>query len=186
MPRFNPNKWKPTDDSTPGLRTVDPRRVVLHVPDGCCPCGCATPPLGAKTTFNMGHDARLRGVLIRAHLMGVEIREVSSASTLEASVEGGLAPTFKAEDVAARHGWKKYLDAAVLRRDGKNREVLRKALGSERLIRVGKWDFTGQVAAVYRTNNQDMFEIEYVDPAGEIRHKRVPAAETEEITSGRD
>lgn len=184
MPRFNPNKWKPSDDSTPGLRTIDPRRVVLHTPGGCCPCGCAIPPLGAKATFNMGHDARLRGVLIRAHLMGVEIREVDCRSVVEAEKDSGLVWT--AEDVAARHGWKKYLDAAVLRRDGKNREVLRKALGSERLVRVGKWDFTGQVAAVYRTSNVDMFEIEYVDPAGEIRHKRVPAAETEEVTNGPD
>lgn len=126
----------------------------------------------------MGHDARLRGVLIRAHLMGVEIREVTSRSVLG---DLGEALVWTAEDVAARHGWKKYLDAAVLRREGKNREVLRKALGSDRLIRVGKWDFTGQVAAVYRTNNQDMFEIEYVDPAGEVRRKRVPAAEAEEI-----
>lgn len=181
MPRFNPNKWKPTDDSTPGLRTIDPQRVVLHTPSGACPCGCGIPPLGTKATFGMGHDARLRGKLIRAHLMGVEIREIDCKSIVEAQPNDGLVWT--AKDVAARYGWGSYLDSAVLRREGKNREVLRKALGSERLVHIGRWDFTGQVAAVYRTNNQDMFLIEYVNPAGEIRQKRVPASDTKEIPS---
>ncbi len=179
MPRFNPNKWKPTDDSTPGLRTIDPLRVVLHTPSGACPCGCGIPPLGARATFGMGHDARLRGVLIRAHLMGVEIRELLSIVNADVDVKFNRPVT--AETIAARYGWGSYLNAAVLRREGKNREVLRKALGSDRILHVGKWDFTGQVAAVYRTNNRDMFLIEYVDPAGEIRQKRVPAAETEEV-----
>lgn len=183
MPRFNPNKWKPTDDSSPGLRAaLDPGVVALlwkirysDLRFGC-PCGCGEFPLGDKATFCMGHDARLRGVLIRAHLMGVKIEYYRD---LTGSNNSG---PMTAMDIAEAYGWGHYLDAAVLRREGKNREVLRRAIGSDRLIKVGKWSFTGQVAAVYRTNNVDMYEVEYVDKAGESRRKRVPAAETEEVS----
>lgn len=171
MPRFVANKWKPVDDSTPGYRTVDPTRVVLaQVYEGArvgCPCGCKGYPLGDKAKFAMGHDARLRGKLIRAHLMGVEV--VFVVNDVEVS------PT-SAVDVASLYGWKEYLDSAVLRREGKNREVLARALGSERLLQVGRWQTTGQVVAVYRDEkNTDMYNIEYVDGAGNVKRARVPA-----------
>ena len=173
MPRFNPATWKPTDDSTPGLRTVAPECVVLAQQineqgrEGC-PCGCNGFPHGDKAKFAMGHDARLRGILIRCHLTGTKIIHV---------VNGVHLAPVSAMAVAKKYDWQPYLDSAVLRREGKNREVLQKALGSERLVKIGRWDYTGQVAAVYRTNNQDMFLIEYVNQAGDVKQARVPASE---------
>jgi hypothetical protein len=179
MPRFQPDKWKPTDDSSPGYRTLDPGCIVLNlaVENGRtgCPCGCGTFPLGDRAIFNMGHDARLRGILIRAHLMGVRVRFYA---------DGTLSDPTPAEGVAEGYGWKSYLEAAVLRREGKNREVLRRALGDERLVRVGRWEYTGQVASVYRTKKQDMYEIEYVNQAGEVKRIRVPADEAREVSGG--
>lgn len=179
MPRFNSNRWKPTDDTTPGLRTVDPTCIVLAIQFDAstnrfgCPCGCNGWPKG-RATFAMGHDARMRGKLIRAHLMGVRVRH---------HCDGILMEPVSAMEVAEKYDWKEYLDAAVLRREGKNREVLARAIGSDRMIKVGRWDYTGQVVAVYRTNDQDMLQVEYVNKAGEVKTARVPASEAP-ITEG--
>lgn len=184
MPRFNPRRWNPGKESSPGLRTVDPRRIVLAMSTETltanrdepeirlgCPCGCGEMPRGTNAKFAMGHDARLRGKLIRAHLTGTEILYV---------VEGKQMPPLIAMQVAARYGWGHYLDAAILRREGKNREVLQRALGSTRLVRVGRWEYTGQVAAVYGTPDEAEYEIEYVTRQGDIRRTRVDAADTRE------
>lgn len=177
MPRFAYTKYKPTDDSSPGYRTVDPRRVVLQiavdesrgtVEGQGCPCGCGEFPVGPKATFKMGHDARLRGKLIRAYLMGVEIRELYS---------DGRDLVSTAEEVADRHGWREYLRHAELAREGQNRQVLREALNSERVIKVGRWEYTGQVVAVYPTPRGEEYRIRYVTRMGGIREKRVPATE---------
>lgn len=174
MPRFAPEKWKPTDDSSEGYKTLDPECVVLNVALDLergrlgCPCGCGGFPLGDDAKFAMGHDARLRGKLIRAHLMGVRVRIHS---------DGTLGNPMAAETFAEEFDWKAYLDAAVLRREGKNREVLRRALGSERLVKVGRWEYTGQVVSVFRTKDVDKFEIEYVNQAGDVKRTRVPATE---------
>ena len=183
MPRFNPEKWKPTDDSSPGLRTEDPRRVVLarsidRTGRLGCPCGCDEFPDGDKAVFRMGHDARLRGKLIRAHLMGVEVRYVVFDWDGKPLDEEYVST---AEEVAKRYDWIPYLESAVLRREGKNRELLKKALGEERLVKVGRWEVTGQVVAVFRLNRKDMVEVEYVNKAGDIKRVRIPADETEEI-----
>lgn len=176
MPRFAPERWKPVDDSSPGYRTMDPTCVVLNVglriegPGQAmgCPCGCGDFPASERTTFCMGHDARLRGILIRAHLMGVKIRF---------HMDGTLGEPADAESLAEQYHWTSYLHTAVLRREGSNREVLKRALGSERLVKVGRWDYTGQVVSVFRTNREDMYEIEYVNKAGDVKKVKVPAAD---------
>lgn len=173
MAKFNSDRWKPVDDSSPGYRTLDPTCVVLNVRVGVendigCPCGCGDFPSGRKATFCMGHDARLRGVLIRAHLMGVKIRYY---------IDGTLGEPAEAEKVAEYYHWTSYLTGAVLRREGKNREVLKRAMGTERLVKVGRWEYTGQVVAVFRTKNDDMYEIEYVNKAGDVKKVKVPADE---------
>jgi hypothetical protein len=176
MPKFNSDRWKPVDDSSPGYRTLDPTCVVLNVglrmegPGSAmgCPCGCGEFPMSDRTTFCMGHDARLRGILIRAHLMGVKVRYYMG---------GTLSDPVDAEMLAEQYHWKSYLTGAVMRREGKNREVLKRALGTERLVKVGRWEYTGQVVAVFRTNREDMYEIEYVNQAGDIKKIKVPADE---------
>jgi hypothetical protein len=184
VPKFNANRWKVTDDTSLGFRTTDSHRVVLNMVtrpvtgDAMtehygCPCGCATIPTGVKAKFAMGHDATLRGKLIRAHLMGVEIRYVINGNEDEGFIKTPM-------QIAEQYGWKEYLDAAVLRREGKNREVLQKSIGDERLVRVGRWEYTGQVAAVYRDpTGSDMHVVEYVDRAGQVRRTRVLADEEE-------
>jgi hypothetical protein len=181
MPRFNPERWKPTDDSSPGCRTLDPHSVVLRLAHDAetgrmgCPCGCGEFPRGAKAVFAMGHDARLRGILIRAHLMGIRIRYYCDHTL------GDPADPY---DVAAQYAWRAYLDEAVTRREGRNREVLRRALGSERLVQVGRWEYTGQVVAVYRMNDEDRYRIEYVNKAGDVKTASVAASESPLATEG--
>lgn len=174
MPRFIPEKWKPEHDSSPGVFQEDPSCVVLLQYGDGCPCGCGMRPEGKKATFRMGHDARLRGILIRAHLMGVQVRYMLEGKTL-------VGPTSAAE-LADQFEWREYLENAVLRREGKNRELLQRALKDPNLLKAGKWDYTGgQVVVMYKPNPRtQMMDIEYVNQAGEIRKSRLPAESVEE------
>lgn len=169
-------RYSPASESSPGYRTADPTKLVRALPpDGdrlTCHCGCGETPKGKNALFAMGHDARLRGKLIRAALAGAEVRTVYPAQPDSDSVDS-------AETVLDQYGWGKYLTEAELRREGKNRQVLQKAMGHDRLVRVGRWEFTGgQVAAIYRTANELELEIEYVTRMGDVRRKRVPAGQS--------
>lgn len=184
MPRFNPNKWKPADDSSRDFRELDLNRVVLlraYARDGRvgCPCGCGEFPEGRKATFKMGHDARLRGKLIRAHLMGVDIRYLVQEPDGRVSLvdEEGSAWASDPMEVAKEYDWEYDLRAAELRREGANRQLLRHALNTDRTVKVGRWEYTGQVAAVFPTSGGELYLIKYVDRAGNQREIRVPASE---------
>lgn len=174
MPRFNPEKWKPEHESTPGLAHLDPSKVVLYVArteagrDGC-PCGCGEFPEGEKAIFRMGHDARLRGKLIRAHLMDVNVVQFIDDHEHE----------FSALEMAAEYDWQEYLRSAELKREGKNRELLQRALKDPNLQKAGKWAYTGgQVFVSYKPNPKTgMQDVMYVNQAGEIRKTRIPAEE---------
>lgn len=181
MPRFTPSKYEPVRDSSPGFRTDHPDNVVLAIrqrEDGTfgCPCGCMEAPLGANSVFKMGHDARMRGKLIRAHLTDtfIMVFYVAVDGTVR---ESGPHPAGR---LAKQYGWEEAIENAVLRRDGKNREVLRRALGSRRLVRVGRWEYTGQVVAVYGADENE-FLVEYVTRTGDVRRVRVPAEKAKEI-----
>jgi hypothetical protein len=173
VPRFVPEHWKPKDDSSEGYATLDPDAVVLNVGirqgSPGCPCGCGDFPMSDTATFAMGHDARLRGKLIRAHLMGVPIRY---------HIGGILGDPIEASALADQYYWTSYLDSAVLKRDGRNREILRRAMGKPTLVRVGRWPLTGQVAAIYDEGNGTHL-VEYVNQAGDVRKIKV-AADREE------
>lgn len=180
MPRFNPKRWHPSRDSSLRhfQRSVKDKKVHLDIqPDGGCPCGCFGRPKGGTARFAMGHDARLRGVLIRCHLTGTPVVEHIGGD--------GVGAELTAKEMAGRYGesFVRALEEAELRREGKNREVLRKALNSKRLIRVGRWEYTGQVVAVYGTNGDEEYQVEYVTKLGEKRTKRISAAETKEVST---
>lgn len=187
MPRFVPDKWKATDDSSVGWKTFDEECVVLHMTVNddnafSCPCGCDGYPSGKKTTFMMGHDARLRGVLIRAHLTGTKIRYI---------VNKTVAEPIDAYDAAKAHFWTSYLEEATSRRELKNKEVLRRALDAgERLLKVARWSVTDQVIAIYKTKKPGFHWVEWVDKAGNIKTASVredesPLADiTQEQASG--
>lgn len=179
MPRFNPSKYDPRKESSDGFKTYN-EGVTLKVAlreDGSegCPCGCGEIPEGKKSLFMMGHDARLRGKLIRAHLTDTDITFVYPPKS------GRDDETATAMKVAKRFKWESYLEAAELRREGKNREVLGRAVGSKRLVKVGRWQYTGQVLAVYETPQGNDYEVEYVTKQGEVKKTRVPARQTEPV-----
>jgi hypothetical protein len=175
MPHFNPKKYDPAADSSESCHGYADRTHFLTLEistdaegRASCPCGCNEFPVGKKAVFLMGHDARMRGKLIRAHM--------TDTSVVFAS-EGGWSQPATAMDIAVRYGesFVDALKAAVLRRDGKNREVVISALNSDRLIKVGRWSYTGQVVAVYGKAGDEEYDIEYVTKTGEKRRVRVPA-----------
>lgn len=176
MPRFNDKKYDPGDDSSADRKTEARERgiVILDVksrPDGNgigCPCGCGHVPVGKKSRFMMGHDAKLRGILIRAHLTGTKMVEV---------IDGKEGAVISAMMMSQHYDWAPYLKQAELRREGKSRQVLRKALGSKRLVKVGRWEYTGEVVAIYAQKSGDEVEVEFVTKTGEIKKKRVPLSE---------
>lgn len=172
MPRFNERKYDPRADSSPGIK--EPGVVRLTFAEGLCPCGCGERPKSRASTFAMGHDARLRGKLTRAHLTGTPVQYVVGDRGLKAQT---------AMDVASEHGWQSYLTDAALRREGKNREVLARAVGSKRAVKVGRWSYTGQVIAFYDTPGGDEYEVEYVTRMGDRKRVRVSVDEAKAVKS---
>jgi hypothetical protein len=77
VPRFNPNNYDPSVDSSPGAPS-NGNLVLIYDKDGLtCRCGCGQTPKNPKRSFVQGHDARLKGALIRAAATDtkVEVRE---------------------------------------------------------------------------------------------------------------
>lgn len=191
MGRFNVQNWTPRSDSTPDLDYddlgVNPETtVVLDRPtERSCFCGCQAEPSGRGRSFAMGHDARLRGKLIRAHLTGTPVMYIGAGGT-------GQADTAMA--FAAEHGWAEYLKTAEKRQgptiraklEASNSRVIAAAVGPQigdrRLVRVGRWDYTGQVLAVYDDGGR--FEIEYVTKKGDVVRTEVPADRVGTIVVG--
>jgi hypothetical protein len=186
MARFAPTKYNPALDSSEGYEKFAERSNLLVLStnlrdtgDGGperigCPCGCGAVPVGKTAVFMMGHDARLRGKLIRAHLTGTEVVRY---------VDGEQANPVSALEDAKRWGesFTTALKNAELRREGANRNLVTKALNSQRLIKVGRWEHTGQVVAVYETDSGEEYDVEYVTKSGETRKVRVPADKAKEV-----
>lgn len=164
MPRHNLKKYDPKKESTPGREAEG--KLVLDVSGGKCLCGCDEKPSGKKSLFRMGHDARLRGKLIRAHLTETPVVLIEG--------EARPIPATTALEVAERYGWQDSLLAAESRREQANKKVAHKALGSKRLVKIGRWEYTGQVVAFYR-NGEDKFEVEYVTKLGDVKRTLVNA-----------
>lgn len=170
MGRFNEKSYDPRKESSPGKKVKG--KLVLRVQEGQCHCGCGEKK-SEKALFRMGHDARLRGKLIRAHLTDTPVVLVDEAQP---------SPVSTAYDLAKKYSWTQYLEAAGARREGKNRQVLNSALNSKRLIKVGRWEHTGQVVAIFEIEgNGEEYEVEYVTKMGETRKARVPANQTKAV-----
>lgn len=182
MPRFAVTKYKPEQDSSKsqkaqklaksdGVLVLEVKSRKVEVGQGdkkqkvdqlSCPCGCGEFTADRKTTFRMGHDARLRGALQRAHLTGAKVVRI-----LDGKAEGAKT----AKEYASQFGgsFTKAIEAADSRRQKANREVLQKAMKSTRLIKVGRHETTGQVVAVREASNDspNRFDIEYVTQQGQ-------------------
>lgn len=182
MGRFNVLQWNPRQDSSEGVdyeaAGLNPETtVVLSRPTArSCYCGCQTNPVGRDRQFAIGHDARLKGKLIRAHLTGSPVAYLVG-QVLE---DQGTAMVF-----AATHGWGRVLLEAEAKQgpgikaklEAANRRVTTAAIGPQvgdrRLVKVGRWAYTGQVLAVYEDTGR--YEVEYVTKKGEVVRAEVPA-----------
>jgi hypothetical protein len=134
----------------------------------------------------MGHDARLRGKLIRAHLTGTPVSFLVGGTATRP--EGVDLPSVESD--AAAHAaeffgesFVKALEQAELKRDGKRRELVANALNSKRLIKVGRWEYTGDVVAIFDTPSGKEFDIEYLTKMGERKRVRVPADRAKEVAA---
>ncbi len=147
---------------------------ILVLGEGLCPCGCGESPKGGKAVFAMGHDARYRGKLMRAHVAGIPVSTVAP---------DGKKPTeHDPRKLAAEHNWEHYLDAAKAREelrlaeklDRANKKLVDDALqvGDKRLIKIGRWEHTGQVVAIF--DHGESIEFQYVTKSGEKKRHRMP------------
>lgn len=103
MPRFVPSRYNIRTESSPHTDSHQNslKAVVLVVDEDRCPCGCNQPTDSPKTRFRMGHDARYRGKLIRAHRTGTKVALLESHSS--------NARLYTAFDLAVSEGWASYL-----------------------------------------------------------------------------
>lgn len=199
MARFNPQKYDPAEDSSPGTEQFRqspsaPKTLVLdwtqvESSEGAgraCPCGCRE-LLAANSRFRMGHDARLRGKLVRAHVTGTDVtivkgRDVSVASAV-AIAEQFSSPLLDWKS-ALREAEGRY-SGSRSKADAANAEILARAkqakedeqngrlkVGDRKLVKVGRWNYTGQVIAVYQVDGEA--EFEYTDAKGHVKTARQP------------
>lgn len=77
-------KYNPASDSTPALqkKAAETGRVTLDWTDGTCLCGCKGEAAGR---FQPGHDARMKGKLMRAHIAGVGLTIIEGKESVDAS-----------------------------------------------------------------------------------------------------
>lgn len=101
---------------TIGANAIDETAVVLIWSDGdsmFCKCGCLTPRTpGSKSEFKQGHDARLKGILQRAHVRGSEV-----------TIVNGAMMSSDAMTVASSRGWERFLEKAANTAEAKARKA---------------------------------------------------------------
>lgn len=187
MPRFTPSKYDPLADSDTGSvlsykELVDIQReekaLVIGWEEGDCPCGCGEKPKGKKAHFAMGHDQRYRGKLIRAALTGTDVVIVRAGARKRFPASVAAQAT---DELAGGTSFRDSIKAAEARREQANARLAQKARGSKRLVKVGRWEYTGQVVAIFSTPSGDEYEIEYVTKQGETKKVRVPASQAKEV-----
>ncbi len=182
MGKTNYAKYDPRTDSSEGAQDywADPQAeegseeaagfypgetVILLADAGQCPCGCGEKPTGEGRTFKMGHDARLKGILIRAHITGKEVAQVG----------GGGIVSGPALTVAQNLGWSRYLEAAAEREANRkankaNRVKAPKAATGPKVgdqvadLKIGRWTYDATITAVW---DDGVVEFEYTTKKGE-------------------
>jgi hypothetical protein len=176
MPKFTPAHYKtghgsfsPAADSSSGFAGLQraTNAVVLKVGEDYCPCGCGTKrgetyqsdsgrtqTFGEKNTFCMGHDARLRGKLIRAHVTGTNI----------VLVDEEAAEPVPAMQVAMTHDWEKYLNEAFDRYAQKQANTAQRCT-----IKIGRWEYPGEIISTRGENSNTEYEVAYVNKQAETK-----------------
>lgn len=162
--------YDPAADSSPEtgpLRAAYPGVVIRHV--GGCQCGCGA-PVGRKSRFVPGHDAKLKGILQRAMAADVPVNLVGP--------DGQVLVT-TAENVARDYEWLEKV------RSGADRIIRRSRtpVAAERrvaklvedrrgdpeftLISFGRWERTGRALAVWLTPSGN-YESVYATEEGTV------------------
>lgn len=191
MMRFDANEYDPRKDSSYGysqssdsIRDAHPYDVILEVvPSGdgrrenvtLCACGCGESPAGKHAVFRMGHDARLRGKLARALAGGAQIVLTDDMHQIRALVDvEEYASRFSTDKLDWVQSIKDSASKAKRSAGDVEQEVMAKALGPQvgetKLIKVGRWEKTGRILAVYQDGAEVLYE--YVDKAGTKRQAR--------------
>lgn len=100
--------YLPASDSTPDLkeRAEKENKVILDLSDNACLCGCKGQ---GPSRFLPGHDARLKGKLVRATVADVKLLIVMGADEQEVT-----ARQF-AKVLTGKYDWVKGLDESVAR-----------------------------------------------------------------------
>lgn len=150
-----------------------------------CPCGCRE-SLARTARFRIGHDARLLGILKRAHITGTKVTIVKdAATTTENAID--VAATFSTD----RHDWVAELNHSAERHAATNRKKIEAANdevreeargpqpGNRRLIKVGRWNYTGEIVAVYQEDGDALFK--YTTAGGDVREIRRALSETADV-----
>jgi len=195
MPRFQQSKYSPAADSSPNheqyRRGDAPMAEVLldwsADADGkrVCPCGCRQ-PLAKGARFRIGHDARFLGILKRAHITGTKVTIVrDEATTTEAPV------VVAAQFSSPHHDWEAELTRSAEKHAASNRKRVEQANadvvaeargpqpGNRRLIKVGRWEYTGEIVAVYQEDGDALFK--YTTKSGDVKEVRRALAETADV-----
>lgn len=166
MARFNPNTYNPADDSSEGTWELNLPGVALIQGEGICPCGCTDHPKGTKSRFVMGHDARLKGKLIRAHITDTPVHLLDEG--------GNHVKDTVAMEVARELGprWTRHLEAAQERVAQKaNRRGMK--VGDVLRTKVGRWEYDAKIVAI----EGDQVEVQYTTKGGDTKAATKPLAE---------
>lgn len=176
---FGTESWRPGfRNDPPGLSGVILDRRT-HDGFRTCACGCKRKVAG-KATFAMGHDMKLKGILTRAHLTGTPVHVLDDADLSEAKTRTAF------EDAAnwstPKLDWQVMLREAEAKQGGDvrdtilraEREVTERALGvqvgSLKLLKLGRWEYTGHVIAIYEDADEILYE--YVSRDGRVQQTR--------------
>ena len=167
-----------------GARPGDLHLIVGEPAELLCGCGCGE-PRGPKTRFRMGHDIRLRGKLMRLGAHGGKVVEVTREPAWQVTQISGVleyAALFSTPTLDWVVNVQEGIERAVAGRSkarvaAAEKAVLAKATGPQEgdkiLIKVGRWDKTGKIAAIYKyEDGTDVMEVEYVDAKGGIQTAR--------------
>jgi hypothetical protein len=101
-------KYDPASDSTPELqaRASKEGRVILDLSNNACLCGCKGV---SASRFQPGHDARLKGKLVRATMADVKLLIIMGKDEQE------VTPRQFAQVLKGKYDWVKGLDESVAR-----------------------------------------------------------------------
>lgn len=97
MGKFNPAKYDPATDSSPGsdkFRNGSREgNVILIVDEGTCPSGNCK-PVSPKKTYSQGGDARLKGLLQRAAATGTKVTVIAKGKEVSTGTAASMAKTY--------------------------------------------------------------------------------------------